>query len=99
MTNRKSAGDAATSHSAINKSVAEPLRKGYKGSIPQSEAQGKQLIELLTHGKAHAVSMAHLAAVLGCNEREVRAMIHRARCDGSIICGDSNGYYLPDSRA
>ena len=52
MIMKKSAGDVTASHSAISKSIAEPLRKGYEGSISQSEAQGKQLIELLPHGKA-----------------------------------------------
>ena len=96
MENKKCAAGAATPNSAL------ALQCGSSSclneSISQQRPEGNSLIDLLPHGKSRAVSMKHLADVFGCTEREVRAMIHRARCDGSIICGDSNGYYLPETR-
>lgn len=98
MLNKKCAAGAGTPNSAVIKTVAEPIRKSYKNILSQQQMENKLLIDLLPHGKAHAVSMAHLANILGCSERDVRKFMYRARCDGAIICGDSNGYYLPETR-
>lgn len=86
MKDRKSAGDAATSHSAIN--TGEHTKNDRTLTIA----------EILPHGKENAISMGHLATYFGTSERDIRSMIHKARCDGSIICGDSSGYYLPETR-
>lgn len=96
MENKKCAAGAATPNSAL------ALQCGSSSclneSISQQRPEGNSLIDLLPHGKAHAVSMAHLADYFGTSERDIRAMIHRARCEGSIIAGDSSGYYLPETR-
>ena len=96
MVKRKCAAGAATPNSAS--AVLIGSNSCLKKSISQQQPQGNSLMELLPRGKAHAVSMSHLADVLGCSERDIRAMIHRARCDGAIIAGDSSGYYLPETR-
>ena len=70
-----------------------------KNTIQPTKANRiSSITDLLPHGKAHAVSMSHLADVFGCSERDIRSMIHQARCDGAIIAGDSSGYYLPETR-
>ena len=86
MTNRKCAAGFREPNSA------SALQCGGNDRLSLSIA------DLLPRGKAQAVSMLHLADYLGCTDREIRAMIHRARCEGSIICGDSSGYYLPETR-
>ena len=96
MTKRKCAAGAGTPNSA--KALHSGSDCCLNHSIAQPEAQGKQLIGLLPRGKTHAVSMAHLADYFSTSERDVRAMVYRARCEGAIICGDSNGYYLPETR-
>ena len=86
MSDRKSAGSTAMPHSAEN--TMQPTKADRISSI----------CDILPRGKARAVSMSHLADALRCSDRDVRAVIHRARCDGAIIAGDSSGYYLPETR-
>ena len=96
MENKKCAAGAATPNSAL------ALQCGSSSclneSISQQRPEGNSLIDLLPHGKSRAVSMKHLSDVFGCTERDVRSMIHRARCNGAAIAGDSAGYYIPETR-
>ena len=83
---KKCAAGAGTPNSAI------ALRCGSSSCLTES------ILDMLPKGKANAVKMSALAAALHTSERDVRRLIHEARCNGAVIIGDSNGYYLPDSR-
>lgn len=86
MTIKKCAAGAGTPNSAI------ALRCGSSSCLTDS------IIDMLPKGKAQAVKMSTLAAALHISDRDVRKLIHEARCNGAVIIGDNNGYYLPDSR-
>lgn len=88
MTIKKCAGDAATSHDAVNENVTEPARKGHAFSIT----------DFISYGKAKAVKMSELAAAMHTSEREVRKIIHDARCNDAVICSDNDGYFIPETR-
>ena len=83
---KKCAAGAGTPNSAI------ALRCG------SSSCLTKSIVDMLPKGKRNAVRMSELAAALHTSEREVRKFIHEARCNGAVIIGDNNGYYLPCSR-
>ena len=53
------------------------------------------IVGLIQTGRENAISMASLAAVLGCSERRARKFVHDACIAGAPICGDECGYYLP----
>lgn len=86
MEKRKCAAGAATPDSANALQCGGNIR--LNNIVAHSEAQSKSLIDLLPRGKAHAVSMAHLADYFGVSEREARKMVHRARCEGAIIAAE-----------
>ena len=88
MTIKKSAGDAATSHDAVNENVTEHARKGHAFSIT----------DFVPYGKAKAVKMSELAAAMHTSEREVRKIIHDARCNGAVICSDNDGYCISETQ-
>lgn len=55
------------------------------------------IYELLAHGRENARTGRELAALLGCNIREVTEQVERERRQGHPICaasGDTPGYYL-----
>ena len=83
---KKCAGDAATSHSAI------AMQSGSNSCLDEI------ISSFIPHGKDNAIKMSALAAALHTSEREVRKIIHEARCNGAVIIGDNNGYYLPCSQ-
>ena len=58
-----------------------------------------KLIRLIPKGEANAISMHTLSVYLDCSERETRRIIKYARLAGKVICGDSSGYYLPETVA
>ena len=56
------------------------------------------LTEFIPTGRANAISMRELAALLNVDTRTVRALVQRAREQGAPICsewGANGGYYLP----
>lgn len=55
------------------------------------------LKEILKEGKENAVTNADLQQIMHTSRREVSQMIHLLREQGSIICGDSQGYYKPQT--
>lgn len=57
----------------------------------------KDLTEFIPIGRANAISMRDLAALLNVDTRTVRALVQRAREQGAPICTDfgNGGYYLP----
>ena len=83
---KKRAGDAATSHSA------NALQSGSSSCLDEI------ISSFIPHGKDNAIKMSALAAALHTSEREVRKIIHEARCNGAVIIGDNHGYYLPETR-
>ena len=86
MKNKKCAAGAATPNSAI------ALRCG------SSSCLTKSIVDMLPKGKRNAVKMSALAAALHTSERDVRRLIHEARCSGAVIIGDNHGYYIPETR-
>lgn len=54
-----------------------------------------KIIRLIPIGHKNAVSMRYLANILNTTNRDIREIIHRARLDGIMICGDDYGYYRP----
>lgn len=54
--------------------------------------------KLLPRGANNAVPMTDLARVSGLSERGVRKSIEHMRRNGSVICSNDNGYYLPDNQ-
>lgn len=61
-----------------------------------------RITEFIPNGKADAVSMKDLAAILGISKRGVRALVLAAREHGASICStsesDKGGYYMPRDR-
>lgn len=57
----------------------------------------KFLCELIPIGEAHAIKSARIAAMLHCDKRVLRTLIHKARKQGYPICGTNNGLYFPAS--
>ena len=57
-----------------------------------------QVVNMIPHGKDHAISLNSLAAGLNMNERDVRRAIESARANGIVILNDYNGrgYYRSD---
>ena len=57
------------------------------------------IADFLPVGEENAITMTELAFRLGCSKREVRALVHAARCGGAVICSNPDslkgGYYLP----
>lgn len=53
--------------------------------------------KLIPRGAENAVPMVDLAKVSGLSERGVRKTIEQLRRNGSVICSNDNGYYLPDN--
>lgn len=56
------------------------------------------ILNYIPTGKEYAISMKHLAHLLNTTPRQIRSMVHHARCEGSVIVADDNGYYLPVSQ-
>ena len=83
---RNSAAGAATPDNAEN--IRNAQREHYKDILSK----------IIPFGKGNSVSMARLSAHFRTSERDIRAMIHRARCEGAIICGDEAGYYQPETQ-
>ena len=55
------------------------------------------LTELITIGRANAISMLELSERLNVDARTTRALIQQARANGAAICSDweNGGYYMP----
>ncbi len=57
------------------------------------------ITNFLPVGEENAITMTELAFRLGCSKREVRALVHAARCEGAVICSSpgsaKGGYFLP----
>lgn len=56
------------------------------------------ITEHLKTGKNNAITGAELAERLSCGLGAVTRAIESERRTGSLICADSNGYYLPADR-
>lgn len=57
----------------------------------------KWLTDRIPAGKADAVSMAHLARVMGMEPRELRLAVEQARRAGILICSCEKGYFMPET--
>ncbi len=57
-----------------------------------------KIVDLLQNGEKNAINMAELAARVNLDERELRRVIFRERCNGEIILSSSAGYYLPSNK-
>lgn len=55
------------------------------------------VFELLSVGKAAALTASELSQIVGLTPREVTRQIERERQGGKIICADNDGYYKPAS--
>ena len=86
MRDKKCAAGAGTPNSAI------ALRCGSSSCLDEI------ISSFIPHGKDNAIKMSALAAALHASERDVRRLIHEARCNGAVIIGDNHGYYLPETR-
>ena len=86
MKNKKCAAGAGTPNSAI------ALRCGSSSCLTEI------ILDILPKGKDRALKMSALAAALHTSERDVRRLIHEARCNGAVIIGDNHGYYIPETR-
>lgn len=57
--------------------------------------KGVCLSDYLLHGRDNGVTARHLANLLGCDQSEIRAIVHRERVNGALILATpQNGYYL-----
>ncbi len=56
-----------------------------------------ELIGMIPHGEANAISNKELSLMLRTDSRTVREMIHDAREDGAVICSTSAGYFQPEN--
>ena len=58
----------------------------------------KEITDFIPTGKANAIPMKELAAILNVNERTLRGLIQKAREQGAPICSEweeNTGYFLP----
>lgn len=54
--------------------------------------------KMLPRGANNAVPMVDLARVSGLSERGVRKSIENMRRNGSVVCSNDKGYYLPENQ-
>ena len=68
-----------------------------KGEKNQPPASILSIFELLPTGEECAISRSELCAITGLNIRNLRALIHKERCDGLQILTNTRtgGYYKP----
>lgn len=57
----------------------------------------KWLTDHIPRGRAEAISMQHLARIMGTDERELRRSVEQARRAGILICSSNRGYFLPEN--
>ena len=50
---------------------------------------------MLRCGSNNGVTMAELAAAIGCDARAIRAQVHKERTEGAVILAGDTGFYLP----
>lgn len=54
------------------------------------------IMNLIPSGKKNAKSAAQLAEELHTSKRAVRALVHNARRDGTLICSGNDGYWTSE---
>ena len=62
------------------------------------EARSKNPMDLIPVGRENSISMTMLSHITEVTPREIRRKIHNARISGKVICGDSSGYYYPQTK-
>ena len=65
-----------------------------------SSRKPQAISSLLLRGSTNAVTLQHLRAVTGLDERTIRRKIHRERLAGACVCEDNRrGYFLAETLA
>lgn len=52
----------------------------------------------LSYGSKHGLSKSELCLRTGLGDRELRKSIENLRTSGTVICSNTNGYFLPDNQ-
>ena len=61
----------------------------------ESERKPGTIESMLRRGADQGISMAELADVFSCSNREIRAQVHKERTEGAVILAGDTGFYLP----
>ena len=79
----------------VTKRKGEQMNRIYITNDQNPKSPHRAILDRIPDGSQDAVSMRDLASSLGEVDREVRLRILKARCDGNIIAGTDQGYFIP----
>lgn len=55
----------------------------------------ERLLGYISTGEENAISVGELSAICGCNPRDTKKEIQKARMENVLICSSKKGYFYP----